>query len=149
MTPSDREATGLLTRPGDLVQLLDQAGVRHANPEFDRWVADVDTDALIALHRDMAVIRRLDAEATALQRQGELALWPPLAGQEAAQIGSARALRDDDFVFSSYREHAVAWLRGVQPHEMLSVWRGSPDSPRNQRATSIWWMPWLPTSPLP
>jgi len=128
MTPSDREATGLLTRPGDLVQLLDQTGVRHANPEFDRWVADVDTDALIALHRDMAVIRRLDAEATALQRQGELALWPPLAGQEAAQIGSARALRDDDFVFSSYREHAVAWLRGVQPHELLSVWRGSAPS---------------------
>lgn len=128
MTPSDREATGLLTRPGDLVQLLDQAGVRHANPEFDRWVADVDSDALIGLHRDMAVIRRLDAEATALQRQGELALWPPLAGQEAAQIGSARALRDDDFVFSSYREHAVAWLRGVQPHELLSVWRGSAPS---------------------
>lgn len=128
MTPSDREATGLLTRPGDLVQLLDQTGVRHANPEFDRWVADVDTHALIALHRDMAVIRRLDAEATALQRQGELALWPPLAGQEAAQIGSARALRDDDFVFSSYREHAVAWLRGVQPHELLSVWRGSAPS---------------------
>ena len=128
MTPSDREATGLLTRPGDLVQLLDQTGVRHANPEFDRWVADVDTDALIALHRDMAVIRRLDAEATALQRQGELALWPPLAGQEAAQIGSARALRDDDFVFSSYREHAVAWVRGVEPHELLSVWRGSAPS---------------------
>lgn len=125
MTPSDREATGLLTRPGDLVQLLDESGHRHANPEFDPWVADVGTDALIALHRDMAVVRRLDAEATALQRQGELALWPPLAGQEAAQIGSARALHDDDFVFTSYREHAVAWLRGVQPHELLSVWRGS------------------------
>lgn len=125
MTPSDRETTGLLTRPGDLVQLLDESGHRHANPEFDPWVADVGTDALIALHRDMAVVRRLDAEATALQRQGELALWPPLAGQEAAQIGSARALHDDDFVFTSYREHAVAWLRGVQPHELLSVWRGS------------------------
>ncbi|MBM7504432.1 pyruvate dehydrogenase (acetyl-transferring) E1 component subunit alpha [Agromyces aurantiacus] len=128
MTPSDREATGLLTRPDDLVQLLDQSGIRHANPEFDRWIADVDTDALIALHRDMAVVRRLDAEATALQRQGELALWPPLAGQEAAQIGSARALHDDDFVFSSYREHAIAWLRGVQPHELLSVWRGAAPS---------------------
>lgn len=125
MTPSDREATGLLTRPGDLVQLLDESGHRHANPEFDPWVADVGTDALIDLHRDMTVVRRLDAEATALQRQGELALWPPLAGQEAAQIGSARALHDDDFVFTSYREHAVAWLRGVQPHELLSVWRGS------------------------
>ena len=66
MTPSDREATGLLTRPGDLVQLLDESGHRHANPEFDPWVADVGTDALIALHRDMAVVRRLDAEATAL-----------------------------------------------------------------------------------
>ena len=66
MTPSDREATGLLTRPGDLVQLLDPSGTRHANPEFDRWVADVDTDALIDLHRDMVVVRRLDAEATAM-----------------------------------------------------------------------------------
>jgi 2-oxoisovalerate dehydrogenase E1 component alpha subunit len=125
MTPSDREATGLLTRPGDLVQLLDQAGTRHANPDFDPWVADVDTDALADLHRDMVVVRRLDTEATALQRQGELGLWPPLAGQEAAQIGSARALDDEDFVFSSYREHAVAWLRGVQPVELLSVWRGT------------------------
>ncbi|MGR2753795.1 pyruvate dehydrogenase (acetyl-transferring) E1 component subunit alpha [Agromyces arachidis] len=125
MTPSDREATGLLTRPDDLVQLLDPSGTRHANPEFDPWVADVDTEALAALHRDMVVVRRLDAEATALQRQGELGLWPPLAGQEAAQIGSARALDDEDFVFSSYREHAVAWLRGVQPVELLSVWRGT------------------------
>ncbi|MFC9917879.1 pyruvate dehydrogenase (acetyl-transferring) E1 component subunit alpha [Agromyces binzhouensis] len=125
MTPSDREATGLLTRPDDLVRLLDATGGRHANPEFDPWVADVDRDALIDLHRDMVVVRRLDSEATALQRQGELGLWPPLAGQEAAQIGSARALHDDDFVFSSYREHAVAWLRGVRPDELLSVWRGS------------------------
>jgi 2-oxoisovalerate dehydrogenase E1 component alpha subunit len=125
MTPSDREATGLLTRPDDLVRLLDATGRRHANPVFDQWVADVDTDALIELHRDMVVVRRLDTEATALQRQGELGLWPPLAGQEAAQIGSARALDDEDFVFSSYREHAVAWLRGVRPDELLSVWRGS------------------------
>ncbi|GAA1056488.1 pyruvate dehydrogenase E1 component alpha subunit [Agromyces luteolus] len=125
MTPSDREATGLLTRPDDLVRLLDATGRRHANPEFDPWVADVDVDALVDLHREMVVVRRLDAEATALQRQGELALWPPLAGQEAAQIGSARALHDDDFVFSSYREHAIAWLRGVRPDELLSVWRGA------------------------
>ena len=61
------------------------------------------------------VVRRIDTEATALQRQGELGLWPPLLGQEAAQIGSARALRDDDFVFPSYRENGVAYCRGVGP----------------------------------
>ncbi|MFC5791342.1 pyruvate dehydrogenase (acetyl-transferring) E1 component subunit alpha [Agromyces tardus] len=125
MTPSDREATGLLTRPDDLVQLLGPTGERHASAEYDPWVADVDDDALVDLHRDMVVVRRLDSEATALQRQGELGLWPPLAGQEAAQIGSATALRADDFAFTSYREHAVAWLRGVRPDELLSVWRGS------------------------
>ncbi|HET6673584.1 MAG TPA: pyruvate dehydrogenase (acetyl-transferring) E1 component subunit alpha [Agromyces sp.] len=125
MTPSDRDATGLLTKPDDFVQLITPTGERQRDAEFDPWVADVDAAALGRLYRDMAVVRRLDTEATALQRQGELGLWPPLAGQEAAQIGSARALRDDDFIFSSYREHALAWTRGVEPAELLAVWRGS------------------------
>jgi 2-oxoisovalerate dehydrogenase E1 component alpha subunit len=125
MTPSDRDATGLLTRPEPMVQLVTPTGERRANAEFDPWIADIDLAAIGRLYRDMTIVRRIDSEATALQRQGELGLWPPLAGQEAAQIGSARALRDDDFAFSSYREHAVAWCRGVQPAEMLSVWRGT------------------------
>ncbi|MBD4655795.1 pyruvate dehydrogenase (acetyl-transferring) E1 component subunit alpha, partial [Xanthomonas citri pv. citri] len=81
--------------------------------------------ALAALYRQMAVVRRLDVEATHLQRQGELALWPPLLGQEAAQVGSAVALRPDDFVFPSYRENGVALLRGVPALDLLRVWRGS------------------------
>ena len=125
MTPSDRDATGLLTRPDDFVQLITPNGERQRHAEFDPLVADVDAAALSRLYLDMSVVRRLDTEATALQRQGELGLWPPLAGQEAAQIGSARALRDDDFIFSSYREHALAWTRGVEPAELLAVWRGS------------------------
>lgn len=106
------------------VQLLDERGVRVASPEFDPHVADLTDDALLGFLRDMTVVRRIDAEATALQRQGELSLWPPLVGQEAAQIGSGRMLRDDDFVFSSYREHAVAYTRGVPLQDLLRVWRG-------------------------
>ena len=68
--------------------------------------------------------RRIDTEATALQRQGELGLWAPLLGQEAAQVGSAHALHPDDYVFSSYREHAVAYCRGVDPAAMTRLWRG-------------------------
>ena len=128
MTPSDRDATGLLTKPDSFVQLVTPTGERRRDAEHDPWVADVDLAALGLLYRDMAVVRRIDTEATALQRQGELGLWPPLTGQEAAQIGSARAMRDDDFAFSSYREHAVAWCRGVDPAEMLAVWRGSASS---------------------
>lgn len=112
----------------ELVQLIAPNGGRRSNAGYDRWVSDVDGAALQALYEDMIVVRRIDAEATALQRQGELALWPPLLGQEAAQIGSGRALREDDFVFSSYRENGVAYCRGVDLTDLLRVWRGNASS---------------------
>ena len=108
----------------DFVQLLTPAGKRLSNPIFDPWIDDVTGELLASLYEDMVVVRRIDVEATALQRQGEIALWPPLIGQEAAQIGSARALRSDDFVFSSYRENAVAYCRGVGYADLMRVWRG-------------------------
>jgi pyruvate dehydrogenase E1 component alpha subunit len=107
------------------VQLLAPGGIRAPSAEFDPYVAHLGPAELLDLYRDMVVVRRLDAEATALQRQGELALWPPLLGQEAAQIGSARMLRADDFVFSSYREHAVAYVRGVDLTDLVRAWRGT------------------------
>jgi pyruvate dehydrogenase E1 component alpha subunit len=110
---------------GDLVQLITPGGERVSHPEFDSWVQDVTDEQLGALYEDMVVIRRIDAEATALQRQGQLALWPPLLGQEASQIGSARALRDDDFVFPSYRDNGVAYVRGVNVEDIVRAWRGN------------------------
>ena len=107
-----------------LVQLITPDGDRVPDDVYDPWVADVSDEQLSALLQDMIVVRRIDREATALQRQGELGLWPPLSGQEAAQIGSARALRVDDFVFSSYRENGVAYCRGVDLTDLVRVWRG-------------------------
>jgi 2-oxoisovalerate dehydrogenase E1 component alpha subunit len=110
------------------VQLLDEHGTRIPSDEFDPHVAQLTAEDLLGFYRDMVAVRRIDAEATALQRQGELALWPPLLGQEAAQIGSGRTLRDDDFVFSSYREHGVAYTRGVALQDLVRVWRGTSQS---------------------
>ncbi|WP_157157159.1 pyruvate dehydrogenase (acetyl-transferring) E1 component subunit alpha [Diaminobutyricimonas sp. LJ205] len=112
----------------DVVQLLTPAGERVPNPTYDPWVDDVTDEALMTFYEDLVVIRRIDTEGIALQRQGQLGLWPPLLGQEAAQVGSARALRSDDFVFSSYREHGVAWCRGVDLTDLLRMWRGSSNS---------------------
>lgn len=108
----------------EMLRVLSADGERLECPELDPWLADVDVQTLGGFYRDMTVVRRLDAEGTALQRQGELGLWPPLLGQEAAQIGSARALRSDDFAFTSYRELGVAWVRGAQPGQLTRVWRG-------------------------
>jgi len=108
-----------------LVQLISVDGQRTVGCPYWELVADVDGAQLRQLYRDMVVVRRIDAEAVALQRQGELALWASLLGQEAAQVGSARALRPEDFVFSSYREHGVAYCLGVDPVQMLRLWRGA------------------------
>ncbi|MDV7088019.1 pyruvate dehydrogenase (acetyl-transferring) E1 component subunit alpha [Rhodococcus sp. IEGM 248] len=112
----------------DVVQLVTETGARVDYPGYSRYVDDVDITSVRALYEDLVVVRRIDAEATALQRQGELGLWAPLLGQEAAQVGSARALRPDDFVFASYREHGVAYCRDVDPTHMLRFWRGSTHS---------------------
>ncbi|MEO7006618.1 MAG: pyruvate dehydrogenase (acetyl-transferring) E1 component subunit alpha [Terrimesophilobacter sp.] len=115
----------LLGRQDDLVQLLTPAGERVADPTWDPWIADVTGEQLAALYEDLVVVRRIDTEATALQRQGQLGLWAPLLGQEAAQVGSARVLRKDDFAFTSYRENAVAYCRGVNFTDLVRVWRGT------------------------
>jgi pyruvate dehydrogenase E1 component alpha subunit len=108
----------------ELVQILSPSGERTVASVYDRWIADLSPEHLLALYEDLVVVRRIDTEATALQRQGQLGLWPPLRGQEAAQVGSARALRRDDFVFTSYRENAVAYCRGVGLTDLARAWRG-------------------------
>jgi 2-oxoisovalerate dehydrogenase E1 component alpha subunit len=108
----------------DMVQLLDADGVLQFDARFSPFAEHLDAEALRGLYRDMFLIRRFDQEATALQRQGQLALWPPLLGQEAAQIGSGRALLPQDYVFPTYREHGVALTRGLQLSSLLKLFRG-------------------------
>ncbi|GAA1291300.1 pyruvate dehydrogenase (acetyl-transferring) E1 component subunit alpha [Streptomyces sanglieri] len=104
-----------------MVQLLTPAGERVAHPEFS---LDISADEVRALYRDLVLVRRFDSEAASLQRQGELGLWTSSLGQEAAQVGSARALRPGDYAFPTFREHGVAWCRGVDPMDLMGMFRG-------------------------
>ncbi len=110
------------SRGDDLIQILSPEGVLTPDPDYP---IDVDAALLRGLYRDMVLVRRFDREGNALQRQGQLSIWVPLLGQEAAQIGAGRALRPSDMAFPSYREHGIAWCRGIDPTELLGIFRGT------------------------
>lgn len=110
-------------RDDDAVRILDPDG-RVVDPQA-REALDLKEEDLRAMYRFMALTRQVDLECTALQRQGELAVYPPVLGQEAAQVGSAYALGDEDFVFPSYREVGVAAVRGIDLVEYMHFHRGT------------------------
>ena len=112
---------GSVDHSAEMVQLLTPEGERVSHPLYD---VDFTDDQYRALYRDLALVRRADVETTALQRQGELGIYIPCLGQEAAQVGSGRALREQDMVFPSYREHGVAWCRGIDPLDIVAFMRG-------------------------
>ena len=118
------------------VQVLAPDGTPTGDPDVG-----LDEDALRELLRLMIRARRLDRECMALQRQGELTVYPPFEGQEAAQVGSAFALGPDDFVFPSFRELAAAVVRGVDVVEYLQyhrgTWHGGPYDPLANRFAPI------------
>ena len=105
----------------ETIQLLTPEGERLEHPDYP---LELTADEVKSLYRDLVLVRRIDTEAIALQRQGELGIWASLLGQEAAQVGSGRALGPRDMAFPTYREHGVAWCRGVDPIKLLELYRG-------------------------
>jgi TPP-dependent pyruvate/acetoin dehydrogenase alpha subunit len=82
------------------------------------------------LYRWMVAGRLFDERALALQRQGRLGTYAPLLGQEAAQVGSAYALKPEDWLFPSYREHAALAMRGQSWLQLLMYWGGNEEGNR-------------------
>src|SRR3954447_14124668 len=80
----------------------------------------MDTAELLALYEQMALIRRTEKAAHDLFLQGLVKGTTPLAaGHEAIAVGASAALRDDDYVFATYRGHHHAMARGATPEECL------------------------------
>ncbi|HEY2277930.1 MAG TPA: pyruvate dehydrogenase (acetyl-transferring) E1 component subunit alpha [Streptosporangiaceae bacterium] len=82
------------------------------------------SSTLAELYRRMVIGRRFDAQATALTKQGRLAVYPSSHGQDACQVGAALALREQDWLFPTYRDSMAILTRGVDPVEVLSLLRG-------------------------
>jgi pyruvate dehydrogenase E1 component alpha subunit/2-oxoisovalerate dehydrogenase E1 component len=85
----------------------------------DLFPSDLSEETLRDLYRQMKRARRLDERAISLQRRGELGTYAPSTGQEAAQVGSAMAAREDDWFVPAFREQAAAIALGTSPRQVL------------------------------
>ncbi len=108
--------------PKETIQLLNPDGTLVPDTGYE---ADLKKDDLLEIYRYMALARRADLEGTNLQRQGELGVYTPLIGQEAAQVGTGYALDEGDWIFPSYREMALAMMRKIDPVDILHLFRGT------------------------
>lgn len=116
-----RASTALL--PADKpVRFVDEQGTACPAP---KGFAEPSAERLRAAYRRMVLGRRFDAQATALTKQGRLAVYPSASGQEACQIGAVLALREDDWLFPTYRDSMALVARGLDPLELMALLRGT------------------------
>ncbi len=117
------------------LQILDDEG--HADKDLE---PELPPDSLRTLYRTMVLARQLDQRMLALQRQGRMGTFPPISGQEAAQVGSAFALEPTDWLVPSFREAAAYILRGVAPKSILLYYMGREEGsilPEGQRNLTV------------
>ncbi|MBW4094243.1 MAG: thiamine pyrophosphate-dependent dehydrogenase E1 component subunit alpha [Acidobacteria bacterium] len=120
-----------------MVSLLSVEGELTRDETYSPYLDALSAEELLSFYSDMATVRRFDQEATALQRQGELAMWVPMTGQEGAQIGSGRASKPADYIFPTYREHGVALTRGLDLSLLLRQFRGVSNAGWDPRETNF------------
>src|ERR671934_22611 len=106
----------------------------------DREVDGLSERELLALYRDMVLLRTYDERSLVYHRQGRIGTYAIFWNHEAMQAGAVHTLEDEDWIFPSYRESAIGLLRGMPPETVLSWWRGHPAGwwdPREYRVASI------------
>ncbi len=88
---------------------------------------EVTDQKIVEMYKWMAFARALDAKALSLQRQGRIATYAPLVGQEGEQVGSALALGQNDYFVPNFRQHGVFLVRGAPIDKIVLGWRGYED----------------------
>ena len=104
----------------DLLQVIRDDG--SPDPDVE---PKLSPDELKAIYRHLVLVRTIDTRMLSLQRQGRIGFYVPSSGEEAVQIGSAAALRPEDWVFSAYREPGVGLWRGFSLPKYVSQMYGN------------------------
>ncbi|UVE52158.1 pyruvate dehydrogenase (acetyl-transferring) E1 component subunit alpha (plasmid) [Haloferax larsenii] len=117
---NQQEPTSRVTTDTRPVQVLEADGSVCPNAT----VPDLSDEELLSMYEDIKLARRFDQRAISLQRQGRIATYAPMTGQEGAQVATSYALEQRDWLFPTYREHAAKYVHGVSLAALLKPLRG-------------------------
>ena len=99
--------------PIEIPDKVEYLSVLDENGQLDQALEpDILPDLLLKLYRSMVLGRQFDQRLLSLQRQGRMGTFPPITGQEAAQLGAIALLRPSDWMVPSFRETAAEIWRG-------------------------------------
>lgn len=101
------------------LSILDENGIAD-----ESLLPSLSPDEIRRMYELMLLARTFDQRALALQREGRLGTYPPILGQEAAQVGSALAIKPADWVFPSFRETGVHLSLGYPIPQIFQYWSG-------------------------
>lgn len=104
----------------EFVQVMDENG----NIDQSAFPKGLTDDKITEMLKAMILARAVDAKTLSLQRQGRVATYAPLVGEEATQVGTAMAAGKDDIIVPGYRQHAVYMVRGAPLEGHFIAWRG-------------------------
>lgn len=122
-TSSNGHAKAPFVLRPDCLRVLDEANRPNTKVE-----PKLSKEVLIRMYRQMQMTRFFDERGMLLQRQGRIGFYVPSFGQEAIQIGTSAALKQNDWIFPSYREPGVFISRGASLFEMLcNLWGNASD----------------------
>lgn len=101
------------------LQVLNEKGVADS-----KLMPKLSTQDIKSMYEHMVFSRVVDEKCLLLQRQGRMGTYASARGQEAAQVGSAFALKQEDWLFPAFREVAATIVRGVPPENIMAYWAG-------------------------
>src|SRR3979409_168697 len=115
--------------------VLDQEAAEEVDSRLDpaqavkvaqkRRFAELDRATLKSIYRQMLLVRRFEEKSAEAYSAGKIGGFCHLyIGQEAVAIGAISAIRKDDYVLTSYREHAHAIAKGMSPESVMAALYG-------------------------
>ena len=116
----EKSSTGVLDDPGVDPQTLKQDRDTAKQRQKGR-LSGLDTETLVDLYRQMLLIRRFEEKSAEVYSAGKIGGFCHLyIGQEAVAVGALSAIRKDDYVLTSYREHGQAIAKGISPESVMA-----------------------------